>query len=319
MRRLARLSVWGLVVFFLLWWGSSLEAARGGGDYVGPEPCLKCHKDYSGTYNQSIHGKLSVPDSPANGQGCEACHGPGGVHVKNGGGKGTMFAFGRNPDGKKKSAVCLTCHEDSNKMAFWNMSKHKGAGISCDSCHLVHIGMKPSPGEKGYLPMPAQGRDLKLPVPDLCFGCHKDIRSQTMRQSRHPIREGLTKCGECHEVHGTFGPKMVKADSVNELCYKCHAEKRGPFMVDHPPVAESCLNCHVAHGSNHNSLLVRKTPQLCQSCHDFSQHPGTPYTNYDTFRGRTPSNRMVSRNCVLCHTNVHGTNSPADRGQRFLR
>ena len=297
----------------------SPASAQGKPEYIGSEACRKCHEDYVQSYAKSLHGKTYVPGSPAGEEGCETCHGPGAGHVSKGGGKGTMFAFGGNPEAKKKAAKCLTCHEDSKRLAFWNMSRHKTEGLSCDTCHVVHIDMKPRRVSSGYLPLPVQSKVMKVPVPDLCFGCHKDIRSQTLRQSHHPILEGKTRCFDCHSQHGGFGPKMVRADSVNELCFNCHAEKRGPFMVEHPPVAENCLNCHTAHGSNHYALLVRKTPQLCQSCHDFSQHPGTPYTNFETFRGAAPSNRMVSRNCVLCHTNVHGTNGPADRGQRFLR
>ncbi|HEY3277847.1 MAG TPA: DmsE family decaheme c-type cytochrome [Syntrophorhabdaceae bacterium] len=318
MRRFAVPAIYVFILYLLSAFFSA-EMSYGAPDYIGSDACKSCHANYVQSYAESIHGKTYVPGSPAKEEGCETCHGPGASHVKRGGGKGTMFAFGPNPDAREKTAKCLKCHEDSPKQAFWNMSKHKSSGLSCDTCHVVHTGMKPLRAPSGYLPLPAQRKTMKAPMPDLCFGCHKDVRSQTLRQSHHPIREGKTGCSACHEPHGAFGPKMVKADSINELCYKCHAEKRGPFMVEHPPVAENCLNCHVAHGSNHSALLTRKTPQLCQSCHDFSQHPGTPYTSFETFRGPAPSNRMVSRNCVLCHTNVHGTNSPTDRGQRFLR
>ena len=33
---------------------------------------------------------------------------------------------------------------------------------------------------------------------------------------------------------------MLKEASVNDNCYKCHAEKRGPFLWEHPPVRENC-------------------------------------------------------------------------------
>ena len=49
---------------------------------------------------------------------------------------------------------------------------------------------------------------------------------------------------------------MIKADSVNDLCYKCHAEKRGPYAFEHPPFPENCLNCHEIHGSNLSEFLI---------------------------------------------------------------
>ena len=65
-----------------------------------------------------------------------------------------------------------------------------------------------------------------------------------------------------------MGPSQIKADSVNQLCYKCHAEKRGPYMWEHPPVDENCTTCHTLHGSVYEWLLVEKVPNLCQGCHD---------------------------------------------------
>jgi len=287
-------------------------------DYMGADSCKECHKDHYDTYLRSVHAAKYIPNSPGKGDSCETCHGAGGPHIQKGGGKGSILSFTRSNDPKEKAGKCLACHIDSNKMAFWTLSKHKVSGLSCDSCHVVHVASGSSfTGKLSNLAV--QKKHLKTPLPDLCFSCHKDIRSQTMKQAHHPIREGKTPCFSCHEPHGGFGPKMLKTDSVNELCYKCHAEKRGPYLREHPPVAENCMNCHVAHGSNHNNLLVSRTPQLCQSCHDWSAHPGVPNTRFGTFQGQNPSNRMFSRNCQLCHSAVHGSSSPADRGKKLIR
>ena len=281
---------------------SSVSADTG---YAGVEACKGCHDTYYDSYMQTPHGKKAISGSPAAQFGCESCHGSGSEHVTKGGGKGVaIFGFGKNLDAKERSAKCLACHEDSQHLVFWNMSKHKSNGIACTDCHSQHAG---------------SGKSLKLSQPDLCFNCHKDIRMQTNKQSHHPIREGKIRCTDCHDTHGTFGAKMLRADTVNELCYTCHAEKRGPFRFEHPPVEASCLNCHVVHGSNHNSLLVRKTPQLCQSCHEGSFHPSTPYTNADGFAAQQPSNKMIARACMNCHTNIHGSNGPQSRGQKFIR
>jgi DmsE family decaheme c-type cytochrome len=109
---------------------------------------------------------------------------------------------------------------------------------------------------------------------------------------------------------GTFDIKaMIKADSVNELCYKCHAEKRGPYAFEHMPVPENCLSCHEVHGSNHTRLLVRRVPLLCQSCHNVEGHPSQPYTNLHSFTGPATigKNRFFGRSCLNCHGNIHGS------------
>ena len=273
--------------------------------YAGVEACKGCHEGYYDSYMRTPHGKKAIAGSPAAQFGCESCHGSGSEHVSKGGGKGVaIYGFDKKLDAKERSAKCLACHEDAQHLISWNMSKHKSNGIGCTDCHSMHAGI---------------GKGLKLGQPELCFDCHKDIRMQTNKQSHHPVREGKITCTDCHDTHGTFGPKMLRADTVNELCYKCHAEKRGPFRFEHPPVEANCLNCHAVHGSNHNSLLVRKTPQLCQSCHEASFHPSTPYTNADSFTASQPSNKMIARACMNCHTNIHGSNGPDGRGQRFIR
>lgn len=297
-----------LLLLALLWSPSYAGESPGNGEFVGPEVCKACHPDYFTSYAQSVHSKRAVPGSPANKHACESCHGPGAAHVAKGGGRGTgMTVLGKaTGSAEDKSAKCLACHAESVNLPFWDMSRHKLAGISCDRCHSTHTGAR---------------NNLRASVPELCNGCHQSIKAQTNRQSHHPIKEGKTKCTECHDQHGGFGEKMVKANSISELCYKCHADKRGPFLWEHPPVAENCLTCHVPHGSNHYKLLVEKAPILCLSCHDVEGHPGNVYSSFETFGGSATSNknRMFARGCLNCHSNIHGSNGPAARGQYFLR
>jgi predicted CXXCH cytochrome family protein len=60
---------------------------------------------------------------------------------------------------------------------------------------------------------------------------------------------------------------MLKAESYQDLCISCHADKRGPWIHEHPPVMENCATCHTPHGSAHNRLLAQKPPALCADCH----------------------------------------------------
>lgn len=287
------------LLFVLLLKGNSIGNAIGDTSYVGSETCKGCHEPYFLGFQKSVHGKKAIPNSPGNRDGCESCHGPGAQHVEKGGGKGVgLLVFGRKTDARAKDSKCLACHEVSKDMPFWDLSRHKTMGVSCVDCHSIH-----SAGAKKNM--------LKVAEPDLCFGCHKRVRAQTNKQSHHPIREGRMKCNDCHNPHGSFDIKMmIKADSVNELCYKCHAEKRGPFAFEHPPVPENCLICHQAHGSNHSYLLDKKTPQLCQSCHNVAFHQTYPFNKQDTFRGTAPFFKagLVARSCRNCHTNIHGSN-----------
>lgn len=285
----------------------SREDAESAGT-VGTQVCRLCHPDRYMSYAASIHGKEFVPGNPAAQDGCESCHGPGAAHVEHQGGKGVgIFAFGKRPsDAREKSGYCLRCHEEFRTLASWDMGRHRREDISCDNCHSIHAG---GPG------------NLKNAPPDLCWSCHRVVRAEGNKQSHHPVRERRISCIDCHDQHGAFGPKMIKADTVNELCYACHADKRGPHFQEHPPVEENCRNCHIPHGSNHSKLLARKPPQLCQSCHNAIGHPGSIYSNFETFRGTASSgkNRMFARSCLNCHTNIHGSMGPSTRGTRLVR
>jgi DmsE family decaheme c-type cytochrome len=292
-----------LITTGLLIYPLTVQGAKPGGN---TETCKACHKTHYDSYKASIHSNMGIRKSPGNAEGCESCHGPGISHIQKGGAKGIdIFIFGKRQSvPADKSAKCLECHAESRSLVHWDMGKHKSADVSCDSCHTVHSGKK---------------MNLKSPQPELCLSCHRDLRGQLAKQSHHPVPEGKMKCTSCHDKHGGLGQKMIAAGSVNELCYKCHAEKRGPFLWEHPPVEENCQTCHTAHGSNHGKLLTSRVPQLCQSCHDTGGHPGTMYNSFSTFQGTAPTNRMVARSCLNCHSEIHGSTGPSSRGKTMVR
>jgi DmsE family decaheme c-type cytochrome len=111
--------------------------------------------------------------------------------------------------------------------------------------------------------------------------------------------------------------RLLSANSVNEKCYECHAEKRGPFLWEHPPATENCLTCHTPHGSSHDKLLIAKRPYLCQTCHSNSRHPGTLYSRTPAQAGQSVytalSSRIFYRGCSNCHSQIHGSNHPSGK------
>jgi len=132
-----------------------------------------------------------------------------------------------------------------------------------------------------------------------------------------PLLEGKLDCTDCHNPHGSATAPLLKADSVNEVCYGCHAEKRGPFIFEHAPVRENCLDCHNPHGSNFEALLTAPRPLLCQQCHAQTGHPAELMTAGNMANGPLPDPRLIGASCQSCHSEVHGSNSPA--GARLER
>lgn len=267
--------------------------------YIGAATCKGCHEDQYETYTHTVHSKKHVK-GPASQDACETCHGPGAKHVEKGGGRGVdIFAFDKKTDPREKAAKCLACHEWMKDQVFWSGSKHKAENVSCDNCHSPHRG-----GDKL----------LKAEKSEVCYQCHRDIRAMVNKQSHHPIKEGKVSCSDCHNPHGEINDKMLKADSTNDLCYKCHAEKRGPYMNEHPPVEENCANCHNPHGSNHDRLLTLRVPALCYQCHENGGGMGgKPFTSFSTSSAvnlatGNASNHNYGRACLNCHPSIHGSN-----------
>jgi DmsE family decaheme c-type cytochrome len=116
-----------------------------------------------------------------------------------------------------------------------------------------------------------------------------------------PLREGKMVCSDCHNPHGSFTEALLKKDSINDVCYTCHAEKRGPFLFEHLPVRENCDNCHDPHGSVNEASLKMSRPRICFECH------GAGHGSTSTLNSQT----TMSRSCQNCHTQVHGSNAPA--------
>jgi DmsE family decaheme c-type cytochrome len=265
--------------------------------YIGDKACMACHAGHAETFSKTLMGRIgkTQPGKFA----CENCHGPGSVHVKLGGGRGVggIISFrvdDRTRTAEENNAICLTCHLRGQR-TYWQGSIHQTRDLACTNCHTImkNVSLK---------------HQLKTVLePDTCFQCHKDRRAQMWRASHMPLREGKITCSDCHNPHGSLTEALIKEDSINDNCYKCHAEKRGPFLFEHAPVRENCLNCHEAHGSINEYSLKLSRPRICFECHGFGHGPtagiNSPYT--------------MGRSCQNCHTQIHGTNSPA--GGAFQR
>jgi DmsE family decaheme c-type cytochrome len=281
----------------LLLGAAPLAAQPAPGKISPEETCKVCHAPHFETYLASRHGTRTDARAPASQGGCLSCHGDGALeHAAKGGGRGVGGVLGfndRKVSADAKSKVCLTCHQ-AGKRTHWTTSVHASRDVSCTSCHQVHTAHD-------------RTRD-KVTQAETCFQCHKEQRVQVNRPSRHPVREGLVACSDCHNPHGTAGPQMMVRDNVNDTCYACHMEKRGPFVRTHQPVQENCAICHNPHGTTTPSLLKARAPFLCQSCHEPTSHRG----NVASLAGTSTGANTLARGCLNCHTNIHGTNNPAN-------
>jgi DmsE family decaheme c-type cytochrome len=282
------------------------EAKPGSKDLVlkGDARCTTCHDEADApellAIGKTRHGVTADGRTPT----CTKCHGESNAHVDH---KGKdkppkpdiTFNKGSPNAPEQRSGACLECHQGGNRI-HWSSSMHANNDVTCNACHKIH-----GQHDKAR---------VKEEQTEVCFSCHKSQRADAHKASHHATIEGKVACSSCHNPHGSTGPTMLVRNTINETCYTCHTEKRGPFLWEHPPAVDNCMNCHTPHGSNHPALLKTRQPYLCAQCHDFTQHPGNPYSGRGlpaSAGGSAPSQQLLLRACANCHTQVHGSNHPS--------
>jgi len=258
-------------------------------DYIGSEICATCHQDEAKSFATNAHTKL-VAEHGVKDVSCEDCHGPAKAHVESGGNASTLFRFTKATS-KEVDEKCLACHVGNHPNS--TRSSHGAGLVGCTNCHSIH---KSEP----------HTASLKEDQPKVCYQCHTDINAAFMQPFHHRVPEGLIKCTDCHDPHGTFQPKMVRLSATQDaICTKCHVETLGPWVYEHPPVkTEGCTLCHSPHGSPNPRLLKRSNVNLlCLQCHSASINftaPGTP-----SFHNQ--ANQYQA--CTVCHVQIHGSNA----------
>lgn len=150
---------------------------------------------------------------------------------------------------------------------FKPLKKYLHEPFKMGACKICHTSKHNKPGEL-----------VKKNIVDICYGCHKT--RYTKKFDHKPVKEG--KCMDCHDPHQSNTKKLLRADSVNNLCLKCHdrsssfkdkAKKKFVDMnlrVKHKPIVKkNCLECHDAHTAEYKSLLpFDGKMDLCLDCHD---------------------------------------------------
>jgi DmsE family decaheme c-type cytochrome len=282
--------------------------------------CANCHEQAHKSTLLTAHGA----NNDSSGASCQACHGNAVEHAKDPTKvKPANVLTSKTSSAAEKSAVCLNCHGSGRNMAFWQAGQHRKSDVSCNDCHAIH-----GPGSasnpkllkvSGFAAAPYTTTVRQLAY-KTCVSCHRDTRGEITKPSHHPIVEGKVACHDCHDPHGALTPVMLKAESYQDLCVSCHADKRGPWIHEHPPVMENCATCHTPHGSSHNRLLAQKPPALCADCHPGGHTHGL-YDGRGTLPGVNPGNiRFEGSGCVSCHRQIHGSNAPPSAyGEFFLR
>jgi len=275
-------------------------------DFIGEKECASCHRAQVESFERSAHAAyVHSPRLPIDKRGCEACHGPGNIHLEDERNPAKVMSFKKAPSAAVATA-CLRCHAETMHMTQWKRTSHAQHGIACTSCHQIHRSAEQRlPIEPNRLTaFPATAASLSFeqymlkgdPV-SLCSQCHQKEAAEFRMNFHHPLPEGRMICSDCHEVHPDQASGK-RSHPQKGSCATCHADAAGPFTFAHDPVVggtgEECGECHRPHGSNNPRLLKTFSRGLCAQCHTDKASTHNP--------GQT---------CWTagCHVAVHGSNT----------
>jgi DmsE family decaheme c-type cytochrome len=253
-----------------------------------PGACLACHSPAYDALQGRVHASLSRWDQGL-GRGCVSCHPGAGQHVRSGG-RPELVASPHTQTQQK--AICSSCHGKQDKVCGYVFGIHGRKGVACLDCHTSAPENTPK----------ARAQDASSG----CATCHKRAAASFRGPRRgHPVGENKFTCASCHEAHKQTGVTLVSAWKTQFTCTGCHKEYQGPFLFEHNAKrGEGCLSCHVAHNNSHPKLLpARRIRDNCLPCH----------ADLPAFHDQGPGS--VFRNCLDCHTQIHGSN----RNRHFFR
>ena len=244
-------AIWGLFLVGCVMADRAIVAPPmiAGATYVGSKQCAQCHEDQSGHFASASHARLNLKDEKVGDIGCESCHGAGSIHVKAGGGKGTIINPGKSPE------TCFTCHLDKRaQFSLPNSHQVLNGKMSCSDCHNLHEGDA----------VVGTGLDLENQNAT-CVKCHSQQKGPFVYE-HGAMKEG---CTACHNPHGSINQKMLVARDAN-LCLRCHLEAPVPTTVGtNAGVTSGQINANAIlnNTENHNSRLMQGT---CWSagCHE---------------------------------------------------
>jgi len=189
--------------------GTQVDAAR---------QCLGCH--VTGYFVSS--GQFAEP-----GVGCEACHGPGKLHVGSKGGKANIV----NPAGlplPRANMVCGQCHS---------------LGRDLSGVHPFPV-MREGEATGPFRP----GHDLTTAFVD----AEPKVARKGWEYStfvRSSARYAAQRCTDCHDPHGRPGHPAMLKDPTSETCLRCHGVGRARLRYqNHASLGDvtrkPCWTCH---------------------------------------------------------------------------
>jgi predicted CXXCH cytochrome family protein len=157
----------------------------------------------------------------------------------------------------------MECHDDIEEDMASATSRHAPVSEGeCTSCHSPHKS--------------ALDTLLLAPSPDLCLGCHEDVKEKLETQRQHdPVAED---CLNCHQPHLASHSPLID-QTIQELCAECHDAEEDSFQESHIHIEAAvmnCVSCHAPHASKDKKFFKASmhspfVKRNCDECHEVRQ------------------------------------------------
>jgi predicted CXXCH cytochrome family protein len=258
---------------------------------------------------------------------CESCHGPGELHVSEGGGKSRHIVNPEYLATDRGNEVCGQCH-----IRVINKAGESGANFETEYPCIIN-GEEITP----FIPGKVLANYIEETTSDgkSTAGYWNDNDTATLgenasennhSQKHHQQYQDLTKshhynyaglkCYTCHEPHGSGisgAPQLLRESDNNKLCIKCHGDlaktmgKDGELQNKHAKHLYSSTNVG---GSRCTGCHMPKTAKSAVD-NDISSHVFDiiqPYTSkamadVNTAAGKTNSaSTVITNSCYGCHS-----------------
>jgi Tfp pilus assembly protein PilF len=197
-------------------------------DRLMPDRCIACHSSYPRTLPH-LEGKYAEVRA---GIGCERCHGPGALHVK-----------------ERKAAVTPDSAYDRTIVNPARLPLARRLDV-CEQCH-VHTAvtvLREGRNDFSYMPsQPLHDQAAFFRSGDIDIVSHADRLKQSACFRASSTTSRPLECATCHDPHGPSPTPQNR----NQPCQSCHQSAalerrlaRSASLADHKPSSD-CASCHM--------------------------------------------------------------------------
>ncbi len=261
--------------------------------------CIRCHTTHGQAHPTGEAGQsLPTPRVAEFGISCEACHGPGAIHVQAKRnpfvGKEAMTSI-VNPaklPHDRSAQVCGQCHavlfpRSEAAMTHWQRNGdtfRPGDDLFADPiCFVMRGHLDPSIDKESFWPdgmVRVTGREFTGLIESACYqrgkmsclSCHE--MHQHSGDTRTPaewaagqLKPGMDGNRACVQCHNRFEDAAVaaqhthhKADSSGSKCYNCHMPHTTYGLM-------KAARSHLVNSPNVSKTLQAGRPNACNLCH----------------------------------------------------